>query len=296
MDYSMSILPKVYIIIVNYNGVNDTIECIDSLRKITYSNYQVVIVDNASTDDSYNMLRKYVINEVILIAEYNGGFSAGNNIGIRYSIEQNADYCLLLNNDTTVEPNFLSILVDSAEKKRGSVLTSKILMYDDKTRIWYAGGVYNSIFGRTIHRGIGDLDEGQYNHGEKVSFVSGCCMLLPISIINSIGLMDEKYFLYCEDLAYCLDILNAGYDLFYEPSSVIYHKVGSSSGKTTNTTVYYTVRNKCYVINKYSSHKYISMLYHYVECTKRIIFGEYSLRTVFNAFKDYRSNLYGIKS
>ncbi len=287
----MGIQPKVCIIIVNYNGYIDTIDCLRSLRAITYSNYEVVIVDNASPNDSVDRIRDYALpKEILLQSEVNGGFSAGNNIGIRYAMEHYADYCLLLNNDTVVEGNFLDELIKTAEEyKRKAVVTSKINYYYDKTKIWYAGGTFSRLTSRTTHIGINETDNGQHDQRKEVSFISGCCMLLPIDVISDVGMMDEKFFLYCEDLAYCCEIVEGGYSLIYEPKAVIYHKVNSSTGKSSDMVTFYTVRNKLYIVDKYFAgfKKITAYSYHVLEIIKRMLTREYKTKSVFEAINSF---------
>ena len=125
----MGIWPKVSIILVNYNGYRDTIECLQSLRKITYPNHEVVVIDNASTNESVEEIGDFIREgEILIPSEVNGGFSAGNNIGIKYAIDHNADYCLLLNNDTEVQKDFLTELVKTAERyQRKAVITLRFI-------------------------------------------------------------------------------------------------------------------------------------------------------------------------
>lgn len=289
--------PKVSIILVNYNGYKDTIECLLSLRKIAYTNYEVIVVDNASTNESVREINNILCDgEVLIVAQNNDGFSAGNNIGIRYALEHQAVYCLLLNNDTEVQENFLTELLKTAEQYHGkAVVTSKILYFYDKNKIWYAGGTFSSVTSRTTHIGINEIDTGQYNHTMEVSFISGCCMLLPIEIINCVGLMDEDYFLYCEDLAYCCEIKKAGYKLVYEPCSLIFHKVNASTRGLSDIVVYYSVRNKLYIISNYIpwTRKMIAYTYQFIENSKRILTGEYRLGIICKATKSFFSKKLG---
>ena len=288
--------PKIGIIIVNFNGYKDTIDCLNSLRKITYSNYVIIVVDNASNNESVAELKKTIHTEVLLCSESNTGFSGGNNIGIKYALEHDCDYCLLLNNDTEVDQDFLSFLVEVAEQSKGkTVVTPKIRYYSDKTKIWYAGGMLNNITSRTNHIGINETDEGQYDESKPVTFVSGCCMLIPREIVDSVGLMEESFFLYCEDLEYCLRITGKGFELRYEPHSIIYHKVNASTGKASNLVTYYTVRNKMYIIRSFFKgwRKIPAIIYALSECMKRVLFGEYKLSIVIKGFKDYARKVIG---
>ncbi|WP_333646093.1 glycosyltransferase family 2 protein [Lacrimispora sp.] len=250
------------IVLVNYNGVKDTIECIDSLKKMTYSNYRIIVVDNNSSDNSLKILheKKEEIDFELLELNENKGFSAGNNAGIRLAFELGVKYILLLNNDTLVEPDFLKKLM-VAEKNIlvNSVMTSTILYADNKEKIWYAGGSYDLKTSKVSQWGMGKQWFPMRDKWVEVTFISGCCMCIPVSIIPNIGFLDEDYFLYEEDTDYCIRIRQKGIKLYYVPNAVIYHKVSSSTSKAekmSGTTQYYMVRNKYFLIKKYYKGRY----------------------------------------
>lgn len=287
---------KVCIILVNYNGCKDTIQCIESLQEINYSNYMICVIDNGSTDGSYKTLKEKYGDTIKLIdTKENKGFSGGNNVGIRWAAEQNIDYFLLLNNDTFVEPDFLNRLMEKAGRMKDCAIYTPKIYYADRRTIWYAGGAFNRITGRVRHTGIHSTDVHKYNEEKSVTFVSGCCMLLSAQIIQKVGLLNEDFFLYCEDLEYCCRLMQHHCKLIYCPSSVIYHKVSAASRKSPELTVYYTVRNKQYIIDQYISPKYrvFAKLYHFYEISKRIVQKEYTVKTVKRAMKDYKKGIVG---
>ena len=157
--------PRVYIILLNYNGYKDTIECIESLHKVSYSNFSIVVVDNDSQDNSENILRKQYPQHTIIQSGSNLGFAGGINIGIQHALCQGADYILLLNNDTIVEPNFLEPLIIEAEKTDGvGIVGGKINYYYSKNKIWSAGGYISELKGCGYHYGKDEVDVGQYDH------------------------------------------------------------------------------------------------------------------------------------
>ena len=288
--------PKVAIVLVCYNGFNDTIECLQSLRQIKYNNFEVIIVDNGSRKECVDRLKESLQRGEILIQAVNNGFSAGNNIGITEAIKRDCKYILLLNNDTVAEEDFLNQLVNTAiTEQNQAAVAPKIRYFFDKSQIWYAGGDFNYLTGRTTHIGIGQTDCGKYNTSRNVEFVSGCCILLPVEMINAVGFMDEDYFLYCEDLDYCRKIRNAGYRLVYEPGAIIYHKVSASTGKQSNLVTYYMVRNKLYIIRKYIKfpRRVIATVYNALETTKRIMTREYNSYPVICALIDYKRGIVG---
>lgn len=245
--------PLVYVILVNYNGLQDTIECIDSLNKINYKNYKIIVVDNDSKDGSAQKLRNKYNDDIIKIIELksNTGFAGGNNVGINLAIKEKAEYVLLLNNDTVVDKNFLSQLVNTAQSNKNTgIVGGKIYYFDNKKLIWYAGAKINKITGRTKHIGVDEYDNGQYDKISEPDYITGCLMLLPVDVIKKIGLMDESYFLYYEETDWSVRIKKAGYKLIYDPKSVIYHKVSSSTKKINYVMDYYYDRNSYYFIMK----------------------------------------------
>ena len=291
---------KVSIILVNYNGFKDTVECINSLRHIDYINYDIIVVDNDSEEDYELLSDRYAgSNDITIISSgSNLGFSGGNNIGISYARNQGAEYILLLNNDTLVETDFLTDMVSTAQQfNNRCAITSKIMYAYDKKRIWYAGGKFDFKTSRTSVDGINEKDSEKYNKAQKVSFASGCCLLIPIEILEKIGLMNEDYFLYCEDTDYCLRILKAGFEIMYEPKSKIYHKVNASTNKIAGIQTYYLVRNKLFIVKKYVEIRYKAFAYLYVitETIKRVITREYDVESVKAGVIDFCKGFNGKK-
>lgn len=287
---------KIGIILVNYNGFRDTKECILSLLSMNYDNIEIIVVDNNSTDSSVEELKKYSFPRCNIIKSNNNkGFSGGNNIGIKYAKSIGCDFVWLLNNDTYVDADCLNYMMECERKYNNNVVVSGKIYYAKNNRIWYAGGECSSFTGRTIHYGINNVDGERFDKKKRVTFISGCCMLIPMQIIHKIGLMAEEYFLYCEDLDYSCSLLKNGYKLIYEPGAHIYHKVNASTGKVANMTTYYMVRNKRIIIRKYfSGFRYVlARLYAYLEETKRVIKGEYSSQIVNIARRDYRRGIVG---
>lgn len=287
----------VYIILVNYNGIEDTIECLNSLKNIDYMDYKIIVVDNASSDNSLKILSELTDNQLIILnTSKNLGFAGGNNIGIQYAVSNGAEYILLLNNDTLVSADFLSRLMNCAKKqKHNAVLSPKIMYEDNRRKIWYAGGSFNNKLSRITHMGMNETDFEKYNLTKEVSFISGCCMLIPVEAISKIGLMDEDFFLYCEDLDFCCRLIKSGYRLVYCPASVIYHKVSASTGKQSGATTYYTVRNKFYIIQRHITkrYKFLAYIYTWLEIIKRVLLGEYAIDPVYNGVMDYKKRKTG---
>lgn len=255
-------MKKVFISILNFNGKKNTLECIESLRKISISNVEltVLIIDNASTEElvlgdipSENMDLK------LIREEKNLGFSGGHNVGIKYAITRNADYLLILNNDTYVDKSFLEELLKIAEKDAQiGILSPKIYFAPGfefhRSRykknetgkvFWYAGGEmdWDNIIGH--HRGVDEVDNGQFDKTEETELATGCCMMIKKEVFDKVGMFDDKYFLYYEDADLCMRAKKNGFKIMYTSKSVIWHKnAGSAGGSGSVLQDYYITRNR----------------------------------------------------
>ena len=192
--------PKVAIVIINWNGWEDTVECLESIFQIDYPNYEIIIVDNRSQNDSVKRIKDYSEGKELTIIENeeNYGFAGGNNIGIQYALKNfKPKYILLLNNDTVVDKDFLKELINAGEEDTYiGILGPKIYYYDKPDVIWSAGCKISWKFARGIQIGSGEVDKNQYDDPKKVEYVSGSAFLIKTDVINKIGLMDKNYFLY----------------------------------------------------------------------------------------------------
>jgi len=259
--------PKVFIIILNWNGWSDTLECLKSLENNDYPNYQVVIVDNGSKEkpESPNPKIKIIYNQENL------GFSGGNNVGIKYALGNGADYVLLLNNDTIVDNHFLTKLVNIAESDKDfGVLGPKIYFNDQKDKIWFAGGQVHLVnnkkhwlYNKGVMRGCGEVDQGQYDKPDiqETEYITGCCLLVKKEVVKKIGLMPEEYFVYYEDTDWSFKARQAGFKCIFVPQSKIWHKGSKSSIEYSLSYIYYHVRNGLLFATRYAPW-YIKPLIH----------------------------------
>lgn len=250
--------PKVSIIILNWKGWQDTLECLDSIKKIKHSNYETLIIDNGSGDESVAQINKYLAdnnlsglksNFKLFAFERNFGFAGGNNKGIEQAIKNGADYVLLLNNDTTVDPFFLDALIQTAETDKNiGIVGSKIYFYFDPKRIWFAGGKINWLKNKGTHLDLNkkDLENNKSDEMQKffsVDYITGCSMLIKKEVVEKIGGLDEDYFLYYEDADYCLRAKKEGWRSVLAPDSVIWHKISQSTKEFSPSYLYYHARN-----------------------------------------------------
>jgi GT2 family glycosyltransferase len=260
---------KVSVIIVNWNGLVDTVACLESLRRVSQGicKLEIVVVDNASEDDSVKTIKNKFPEVKIIENKYNSGFAGGNNIGIKFAQSSNSDFIWLLNNDTEVDPKVLTELVGTAEKNpEAGIIGSKIYFYAGREYhlgryakselghvIWYVGGVIDWKNMYASHKNVDDVDVGQFNTLMETDYVTGCSMFVRSSVFMKIGLLDEKYFMYLEDLDFCLRAKQAGFKLFIEPKSILWHKNSGSTAKPGNSLhVYYQTRNRLLIGFKYA--------------------------------------------
>lgn len=284
------------IILVNYNGFNDTVSCVESILKSEYQEYRIVIVDNGSKDKEKILQNEFLNTHTdVVVSEKNLGFSGGNNLGIQYAKKKyDPDYYLLLNNDTVILKDTLSELVNHCNIiENTGLVTGKIFYYSQPEVIWYAGGVFNYKTGIADQPVLG-VDESSANNGcIDVTFATGCVMLLPRNVIEKIGLLDEEYFLYAEDTDYCCRIMQAGYKLVYVPSAIIYHKVSASTGSQSAMQQYYMMRNNCYIIKKYCRFPVYGYARKWYRVLRDIVRGKIDFKIQIRAWRDFTKGITG---
>ena len=247
---------KVFIILVNWNGKEDTAACLRSLKNINYPNYEIILVDNGSTDNSYDYLKTHFPQITLIENKENLGFAGGCNLGIKHALENGTEYVLLLNNDTIVKEDFLDKLVTSAEKEKADLATGKIYYYGRAEIIWGAGGLISLQRGMGCFFGINQKDCGQFDVKKTVTFISGCMMLIRREVFEKIGILDDTYFMYCEDVDFCLRALEENLKLLYIPTSVIWHKkIAATNINHTPFRFYYFVRNSTFIVKKFANTK-----------------------------------------
>lgn len=246
--------PLVYIIILNLNGLRDTLDCLESLKKLEYPNKKIIVVDNGSTDGSAATLKTQYPELILIENKINLGYAKGNNIGIKWAIQNGGDYIWLLNNDTIVDSRALINLVQVAEENPSSgIVGSKIYQIGNQKRIWFAGATINWGKGLSSHLGINEIDMGQYNKVRVVDRVAGCSMLVKKKVCEEVGLLDENYFLYVEEVDWCVRARKHGFKILFVPTSIIFHKLSatvSKIGPWETVYNYYNTRNFLYLTKK----------------------------------------------
>jgi hypothetical protein len=239
-------MPRVAIIVLNWNGLNDTLDCLGSLSQLDYQDYRVVVVDNGSVDGSVPVIRERFPEVTLIENGENLGYVGGNNVGWRYAMAQGADYALLLNNDTVVDPAFLRILVDAAEAEPTVGIAGPTIYYHERPDvIWSAGGAIDWQRGSTQMVGLDKRDEGQFGQVPRtVDFVTGCAMLVRRAMPEQVGLLDERFFAYYEEAEWCVRASRAGFKIVHVPLAHIWHKISPAAQADSPLVHYYMSRNR----------------------------------------------------
>lgn len=271
-------MDKSAIIIIHFNGEEDTRECLKSIliNHANHKNLHIILVINSFLEKEAiqrqnqfaQSLKRDYPQIYIIENEGNSGFTRGNNLAIKTALGLGCEYLMLLNNDTVVSLELLEKLIAfSKTDPRIGLISPKIYFapgfeyhknrYQSSEKgkvIWYAGGVMDRDNVYAGHRGVDEVDNGQFDRVTDTDFATGCCMLIPKKTIDKVGLLDEKYFLYYEDIDYSERVRKAGMKIIYYPKAFLWHKNASSSGKPgSNLHIYYQNRNRLYFGFKYSS-------------------------------------------
>ena len=238
-------MPRVAIVVLNWNGRDDTLRCLSSLALLTYPNYEVVVVDNGSADGSAPSIRSKFPDVTVIETGKNLGYAGGNNIGIARALDCDVDYVLVLNNDTVVAPDFLSELVHSAAcLPRGSVIGSAMLFDDRPELLWMLGGTWDHQSASFRDDGANQPLENFADSVREVDYVVGCSLLAPRHVFDRIGLFDEDYFLHYEEIDFCSRARKAGLRCFVATGAKLWHKVAAASGGDSSPLVkYFRTRN-----------------------------------------------------
>lgn len=248
------------VVLVNYQVSADTIACVKSILMCKDAPH-IIVVDNGSAREVIQELRD-AYPGLDIIASLNVGFSAANNLGIKKALKLGAEVVYLLNNDTEVDPNlFFRAYRYVAGKNRisgGKIYYAKGYEFHDVQKgkgdvLWYAGGSmdWGSVIAR--HRGVDELDSGQYNKTKPVDFITGCFIAVPRQVFKKLGLLDESFFLYLEDADFCLHAKKLGIEVMYNPNLVVYHRNSSSTVAGSPLVDYYLTRNRFFIGRRYGS-------------------------------------------
>jgi GT2 family glycosyltransferase len=240
--------PLISIVVLNWNGAADTLACLDSLAALTYPNFNVVVVDNGSSDDSLAGLRPYTAPYPLTLLETgrNLGYAGGNNVGMRYALKHGADFVLVLNNDTTVAPDLLERLLESAQRNPDAgVFSARIMYFDAPERVWFDGAHWIPASLQLVWPGQDAEERSLGTADHDTAYASGAALFFRAEVARQIGLLDEAFFLVWEEVDWCFRARKAGWRNLVVPAAKVWHKIGVSFGSESSPLrTYFSIRNR----------------------------------------------------
>ena len=293
---------KVAVILVNWNSFSVTFDCITSLQKMSYHDFDILVTDNGSTDGSGKQLKESFPEIILIESATNRGFTGGNNMGMQYAINTGYQYVILLNNDTFVKEDFLLLLTDYMDRNPLVGAIQPLIYWNhNRALVWDAGDYYNKFTGRAYSTNFNKQLIPSNNRVKQVDWITGCAFFTRVSVLKETGLLAENLFMYFEDVDLSFRIRKAGYPLVFHNESVIYHIAGMSNknknkGKEgyLNPIVHYiNIRNRIWLLKRYTKPWYVPtvLLFNFfyivavmVYFVMRLRFAK--LKTVVRAVKD----------
>lgn len=238
--------PRVAAIVLNYDGFEDTVQCIQSLQRTGYPDLGIVIVDNASPDGSGQKLKEQFPQHTVLLESINHGYSGGNNVGIRYALAARIQFVVILNNDVVVDPNSLSLMIDKMiQDESVGVVTCRVMYKDDPEKLFAGAGRISTLLCTGINTGSHIELFQNSDQDRSVDFACGVLMLVRAKIFETVGLLDERFFMYFEDVEFSRRV-SAHFKIAYCSRAKAFHKSGggTSWGNYTELYLYYHTRNR----------------------------------------------------
>ena len=245
--------PFVVTIILNTNRCEDTLACLKSLEQTTYKNHKVLVLDNYSTDGSIDAIGENFPHVQIVPLQDNFGYAGNNNVGIEMALKQGADWVFILNEDTIVDSDCISLLVANGESNMQiGMLGPMVYHYNEENVIQSAGGKM-SKFWDGYHLGQNEIDQGQFVQPHNVDWISGCAIMVRQTLIENIGMIDEDFFYYWEETEWCLRVREAGWEIQHVPAAKIWHKGVQRNYSPKPIVTYYNTRNHLFMLSKHKA-------------------------------------------
>ena len=245
--------PFVAAVVLTWNDRDNLEACLESLGHLDYPALEIVVSDNGSTDGSLEMVRDRFAEVTLIENGRNLFWSGGNNVGIEYALSTEAEWIILLNNDIEVDPHFITALVEEGEAHPEAGLLGPKIYYADSPRLlWYAGGEVNLWKGMIRHRGIREIDRGQYDEPVETDYVTGCALMMRREVPELIGLLDPSYIAYAEDTDFSLRARAAGWTLRYVPGAVLWHKIGAAWGVISWRKIRQKLRSQIILLRRWA--------------------------------------------
>lgn len=292
---------RVYVIIVNYNKYIETIRAIESVLLSNLSSQyelKILLIDNSESDEYLNYLTNYFSNKheiLIFKSPENLGFAKAINIGINIALKDGFDYVLLLNNDAYLDKNCLLELIETANEIKEIGLLSPVIFYaTEPNKVWSSGGYFDKFLSRIkmmLKNKVVSVENLSKTSLQFVDFISGCVMLIKKEVIDKVGLFDDRFFLYSEDLDYCLRAKAQGFKIAYIPSAFAFHEINVVKDRTNHFVMYHLAKSSILLRKKHFSRLY----YYYYLILHFFIFTPFRVFQIFKGGKSFISILFWLK-
>jgi len=245
--------PLVIVVILNTNRRDDTLECLASLAQSTYSNYEIIVLDNHSSDGSVQAIGDAWPEVEILALSENRGYAGNNNVGIKAALGQGADWVFVLNEDTVVDPDCLAELVRVGERDEGiGIVGPMVYHHSEPTVIQSAGGKFGPYWD-SIHIARDEPDLGELREPHAVDWISGCGILVRRKVVEQVGMIDERYFYFWEETEWCLRAGKGRWQVVHAPRAKMWHKGVARDHKPKPSVTYYATRNRLLTLSKHQA-------------------------------------------
>jgi GT2 family glycosyltransferase len=243
--------PRVVSVILNTNRCQDTLACLASLQRSTYPNHQVIVLDNASTDDSLTAIAsRFPAVRIISLTE-NLGYAGNNNVGIDAALAAGADWVFVLNEDTELDPVCLASLIEVADRDPRIGVVGPMVYHHDEPDVIQSAGGHLSRFWESSHHAQNTPDRGQFPEPRNVDWISGCAILVRRAVIEGVGSLDSRYFYYWEETEWCLRAARAGWRIVHVPQARLWHKGVQRDYRPGPSTTYFATRNRLLTLAKH---------------------------------------------
>jgi GT2 family glycosyltransferase len=243
----------VYVVILNTNRRDDTLVCLASLFQSSYENVKIIILDNNSTDGSVEAIRSAFSKVQIINLTENLGYAGNNNVGIEEAVKQGADWVLVLNEDTVLDPDCLAEMIKAGENdSRIGIVGPMVYHHNEPDVIQSAGGILGKYW-QSQHLGKNELDKGQFRLPHRVDWISGCAILVRRAVIEQVGMLDANFFIYWEETEWCIRALRNGWQIVHVPQAKIWHKGVQRDYQPKPSFTYYGTRNQLLTLSKHKA-------------------------------------------
>ena len=243
--------PLVIFVVLNFNRRKDTLQCISSLAQNTYKNQKIILLDNSLTDGSVEAVEARFPDVQIIRLQQNLGYAGNNNVGIDEAMRQGAEWIFVLNEDTVLAPDCVAQLVSVGESDPTiGIVGPMVYHHDEPEIIQSAGGKMDKYF-RAEHLGQNQVDRGQYPQPHLVEWISGCGIMVRRAVIDQIGTIDARFFLYAEELEWCIRASEVGWKIVHIPQAKLWHKGVQRDYHPKPSLMYYLTRNRLLLLSKH---------------------------------------------